>query len=116
MRAMIISNEQIAERAFQKFLERGGEHGRDVEDWLKSEEEIRRERSAYEVVLLDGGQREIELVRAVRDLTGKSLRQVQTMLEELPRPIKRAGNHSEAQKVQQSLEKLGAKVELRAAE
>ena len=31
----------IARRAFEHFLERGGSHGRDVEDWLAAERELR---------------------------------------------------------------------------
>jgi len=33
--------EQIAERAYRRFVERGGEPGRDVEDWLEAERELR---------------------------------------------------------------------------
>jgi DUF2934 family protein len=32
--------EAIARRAYQLFLERGGEHGHDVEDWLQAEREL----------------------------------------------------------------------------
>ncbi len=33
--------EQIAERAYEIFLSRGGEHGRDQEDWFQAERELR---------------------------------------------------------------------------
>lgn len=33
--------EQIAERAYQRYVERGGEPGREVEDWLEAERELR---------------------------------------------------------------------------
>ena len=33
--------EQVAERAYQRFVERGSEYGRDVEDWLEAERELR---------------------------------------------------------------------------
>jgi hypothetical protein len=33
--------EQIAARAYEIFLERGGEHGRHDEDWLRAEQELR---------------------------------------------------------------------------
>ena len=35
--------DRIAERAYQRFLERGGEHGHDREDWLEAERECREE-------------------------------------------------------------------------
>ena len=34
------SADAIAVRAYELFLERGSEHGRDVEDWLRAEREV----------------------------------------------------------------------------
>jgi hypothetical protein len=34
--------EDIARRAFELFCERGGQHGSDLEDWLRAERELRR--------------------------------------------------------------------------
>jgi hypothetical protein len=34
--------ERIAERAYQKYIERGGSDGRDLEDWLEAERELAR--------------------------------------------------------------------------
>jgi len=34
------TNEAVARRAYELFLERGGEHGHDVEDWLRAEREL----------------------------------------------------------------------------
>jgi hypothetical protein len=36
-----ISSAIIAQRAYARFLERGGDHGRDLEDWLHAERELR---------------------------------------------------------------------------
>lgn len=35
------SAEAVARRAYELFLARGGAHGRDVEDWLRAERELR---------------------------------------------------------------------------
>ncbi len=35
-----VSREEIARRAYLLFLERGGEHGHDVADWLQAEAEL----------------------------------------------------------------------------
>ena len=35
-----------AERAYLKFLDRGGEHGHDMEDWLAAENEDKSEKSS----------------------------------------------------------------------
>ena len=42
----IVSTQDIARRAYELFLERGGEHGHDVEDWLRAESEIIAERGS----------------------------------------------------------------------
>ena len=39
-RSLIVSSQDIARRAYALFLERGGEHGRDLEDWLRAETEL----------------------------------------------------------------------------
>ncbi len=36
------SHDEIAKRAFELFLARGGAHGNHVEDWLRAEAELRR--------------------------------------------------------------------------
>jgi len=33
--------DEVARRAHELYLRRGGEHGKDVEDWLKAERELR---------------------------------------------------------------------------
>lgn len=35
-----LRDEEIARRAYEIFLARGGEHGHDAEDWLQAEREI----------------------------------------------------------------------------
>ncbi len=35
-----VSREEIARRAYLLFLERGGEHGHDLADWLRAEAEL----------------------------------------------------------------------------
>jgi hypothetical protein len=32
----------VAERAYQLYLARGGEHGHDLEDWIRAEQELRK--------------------------------------------------------------------------
>lgn len=37
-----INEEQIAKRAYELWLDRGCEHGHDIEDWKQAEDELRR--------------------------------------------------------------------------
>jgi Protein of unknown function (DUF2934) len=34
------SGEEIARRAYELYIQRGGEHGKDVEDWVRAEKEL----------------------------------------------------------------------------
>ncbi len=38
-----LSAEEIASRAYELYVQRGGEHGKDVEDWLRAERELSHE-------------------------------------------------------------------------
>ena len=38
------SEEDIRRRAYQRYLERGGGHGMEFEDWLEAERELKREK------------------------------------------------------------------------
>jgi hypothetical protein len=40
------THQEIEQRAHEIYLRRGGDHGRDVDDWLKAEAELRNERQA----------------------------------------------------------------------
>ena len=35
------SGDEVARLAYELYLQRGGEHGKDVEDWVKAEKELR---------------------------------------------------------------------------
>jgi len=39
------THDEIAEAAYRRYLNRGGEHGRDLDDWVEAEQELRRNRS-----------------------------------------------------------------------
>jgi hypothetical protein len=36
------THDEIAEAAYRRYVDRGGEHGRDLEDWVEAERELRR--------------------------------------------------------------------------
>lgn len=43
---MIKKEEKIAERAYYKFIERGGQHGKDLNDWIEAEKEVNKKSPA----------------------------------------------------------------------
>jgi ribosomal protein L7/L12 len=115
-----ITNEQIAARAYERFVARGREHGHDVEDWLAAEADLKRGRAKaretfYDVVLLDPGSGVIEVVRLIREMTGMALPEVKSLIDARPRAIKRALELKDAESMRRVLEKHGARIELKPA-
>jgi large subunit ribosomal protein L7/L12 len=101
-------HQQIAQRAYELFLARGGEHGHAMEDWLAAEAEF----APHDVVLADDGPNTIEIVRALRELTGLALPKIRSMLAELPTTIRRVPSRAEAEPIRLVLEPLGARLHL----
>lgn len=101
---------QIADRAYARFMARGGEHGHDVEDWLAAAHEVAH--APCEVVLVATGPNPIELARTLRDLLEVSLADLNLAMSAPPRPLARVPR-AEAYAVQAAVEPLGARVEVR---
>jgi ribosomal protein L7/L12 len=110
---MEITPEQIATRAYERFVERGGEHGHDVEDWLAAKADLQRSWQLYDVELVDPGGRRIEVVRTIRDLTGMGLRDIEDVVDAPPGRLWRA-SFGDAETLKMRLEALGARVALHA--
>jgi ribosomal protein L7/L12 len=108
-----ITREQVAARAYERFLERGGEHGHDLEDWLAAEAELRQGSRTYDVVLVDPGKGVIEVVRRIRELTGMALPEIQSLMAAAPRTLKRVPSLREAEQMRDALQTVGARVQLR---
>jgi ribosomal protein L7/L12 len=110
---MEITQEQIAARAYERFVERGGEHGHDVEDWLAAKADLQRGWQLYDVELIDPGARRIEVVRTIRDVTGMGLRDIEDVVDAPPGRLWRT-SLADAEGLKRRLEDLGARVTLRA--
>ncbi|HJZ84879.1 MAG TPA: ribosomal protein L7/L12 [Polyangia bacterium] len=103
--------EQIAARAYQRFIERGCEHGHDVEDWLAAEGEL----ATYEVVLLASGASMIEVLRELRALTGMGLREIKDAIDAGPLTIARSAPLADAEAIRDRMQAWGASIEVRRA-
>src|ERR1700686_1390184 len=59
------------------------------------------------------GEKKIEVIKEVRALTGLGLKEAKDLVEGAPKAVKEGVNKEEAEKVKATLEKVGAKVELK---
>jgi large subunit ribosomal protein L7/L12 len=71
------------------------------------------EKTEFTVVLAAIGEKKIEVIKEVRALTGLGLKEAKDLVEGAPKPVKEGVSKDEAEKVKATLEKVGAKVELK---
>ena len=71
------------------------------------------EKTEFTVVLAAVGDKKIEVIKEVRALTGLGLKEAKDLVEGAPKPVKESVGKEEAEKIKATLEKVGAKVELK---
>ena len=71
------------------------------------------EKTEFTVVLAAAGEKKIEVIKEVRAITGLGLKEAKDLVEGAPKPVKEGVNKDEAAKIKATLEKVGAKVELK---
>jgi large subunit ribosomal protein L7/L12 len=71
------------------------------------------EKTEFTVMLTAAGEKKIEVIKEVRALTGLGLKEAKDLVEGAPKAVKEGVNKEEADKMKATLEKAGAKVELK---
>ncbi len=76
-------------------------------------EEAAEEKSTFDVVLTAAGDKKIQVIKAVRTITGLGLKEAKALVDQAPKPVKEGVNKEDADKVKSDLEEAGAVVELK---
>jgi large subunit ribosomal protein L7/L12 len=71
------------------------------------------EKTEFTVVLATAGEKKIEVIKEVRAITGLGLKEAKDLVEGAPKNVKEGVNKEDAAKIKATLEKVGAKVELK---
>ena len=71
------------------------------------------EKTEFTPMLMVVGDKKIEVIKEVRALTGLGLKEAKDLVEAAPKAVKEGVNKEEADKIKATLEKVGAKVELK---
>jgi large subunit ribosomal protein L7/L12 len=71
------------------------------------------EKTEFTVMLMAAGEKKIEVIKEVRALTGLGLKEAKDLVEGAPKAVKEGVNKEDADKMKATLEKAGAKVELK---
>ncbi len=71
------------------------------------------EQEEFTIVLAAVGEKKIEVLKVVRELTGLGLKEAKDIVDSAPKPLKEKIKKEEAQQMKQKLEATGAKVEIK---
>ena len=71
------------------------------------------EKSEFDVILKAAGGSKLQVVKAVKELTGLGLKEAKELVDSAPKPIKEGVSESEANEIKSQLEEAGAEVELK---
>ncbi len=71
------------------------------------------EKTEFNVMLLEAGANKVQVIKAVRELTGLGLKEAKDLVDGAPKPVKEAMAKADAEAGKKKLEDAGAKAELK---
>lgn len=71
------------------------------------------EKTSFDVILSAAGDKKIQVIKVVRELTGLGLKEAKDLVEGAPKPVKTGISKEEAESIKAKLEEQGAKVEIK---
>ena len=74
---------------------------------------VAEEKTEFDVVLKSFGAKKLDVIKAVREITGLGLKEAKEMVEGAPKNVKEGVSKDEAESVKKALEAAGAEVEVK---
>jgi large subunit ribosomal protein L7/L12 len=71
------------------------------------------EQTEFTVVLSSFGENKVNVIKAVRELTGLGLKEAKDLVDGAPKPVKEGVNKADAEAAKKKLEEAGAKAEVK---
>ena len=71
------------------------------------------EKTEFEVVLKSFGAKKLDVIKAVREITGLGLKEAKDLVEGAPKNVKEGASKEDAEEIKKKLEEAGAEVELK---
>ena len=75
-------------------------------------EEAEAEKDSFDVVLTGAGDKKIQVIKVVREITSLGLKEAKALVDEAPKPVKEGASKDEAEEIQSRLQEAGATVEI----
>jgi len=71
------------------------------------------EKTEFNVILAEAGEKKIQVIKVVRELTGLGLKEAKDLVDGAPKPVKEGVSKADAENIKKKLEEQGAKVEVK---
>lgn len=71
------------------------------------------EKTEFDVILASAGDKKIQVIKVVRELTGLGLKEAKDLVDGAPKPVKQGVSKAEAEDIKKKLEEAGATVEIK---
>ena len=71
------------------------------------------EKTEFNVILAEVGDKKIQVIKVVRELTGLGLKEAKDLVDGAPKPVKEGVSKADAETIKKKLEEQGAKVEVK---
>ena len=71
------------------------------------------EKTEFDVILSQIGDKKIQVIKAVRAITGLGLKEAKALVDEAPRPVQEGVSKEEVEDIKKQLEEAGATVEIK---
>ena len=71
------------------------------------------EKDSYDVVLSSAGDKKIQVIKVVREITALGLKEAKDFVDGAPKPVKEGVSKAEAEDIQKKLQEAGASVEVK---
>ncbi len=78
-----------------------------------AEAAVEEEKDEFDVILTGPGEKKIQVIKVVRELTGLGLKEAKELVDNAPKPVKEKVSKEEAEAIKVKLEEAGAPVELK---
>ena len=71
------------------------------------------EKDEFDVVLTSAGDKKIQVIKVVREITSLGLKEAKALVDEAPKSVKEGVAKAEAEEIQKKLQEAGATVEIK---
>ncbi|MBI5966981.1 MAG: 50S ribosomal protein L7/L12 [Deltaproteobacteria bacterium] len=74
---------------------------------------VAEEKTEFSVILTGAGEKKIQVIKVVRELTSLGLKEAKDLVEGVPKPVKEGVSKEEAESIKKKIEEVGATVEIK---